>query len=58
MPTMITIKGDEAFITAPNSEEGKLQNLLLNMMGGLRFEDLSDEEKELLKRNGYNPEKV
>jgi len=33
-----------------------LTNLMLNMMGGLRYEDCTEEEKKLLKDNGYEPE--
>jgi hypothetical protein len=57
MVLMIELKGDEAFITDPNSEEGEFENLILNMLGGLAYENLSDDEKELLKRHGYDPEK-
>jgi hypothetical protein len=32
-----------------------LTNLMLNMMGGLRYEDCTEEEKKLLKDNGYEP---
>lgn len=32
-----------------------LTNLLLNMMGGLRYEDCTEQEKKLLRDNGYEP---
>lgn len=33
-----------------------LVNLMLNMMGGLKFENLSPVEKEILIESGYVPE--
>jgi hypothetical protein len=39
------------------SKLSKFDNLLLNMLGGLEWKDLSDEEKQLCRDNGYDPEK-
>jgi len=55
---MITLSGKEAFITDPESEEGRVQNILLNMMGGLEFHDLTFDEKVLLIKHGYEPNEV
>ncbi len=55
--TNVIIKIDKtaALFTDPESEEARLQNLMLNMMGGLEYKDLTVEEKELLHKNGYKP---
>jgi len=50
---MVKLDSSSALISDPGSKEATLQNLMLNMMGGLRYEDLSVEEKELLHKNGY-----
>lgn len=51
--TMIELDKLMAIFTDPTSEEAKFQNLILNMLGGLRHENCSDEEKALLRKNGY-----
>ena len=50
---MVEITKDAALFTEPESDEARFQNLLLNMMGGLEYKDLSGEEKALLKKYGY-----
>jgi hypothetical protein len=52
---VIKLDTEAALLTSPESEEAKLQNLLLNMMSGLLYTDLSQEEKNLLLKNGYKP---
>jgi hypothetical protein len=37
------------------TDEGQFNNLLLNLMGGLRFSDLTDEDKALCAKFGYTP---
>lgn len=49
----VELKPDCALFTDPESEEAELQNLLLNMMGGLEYEHLSEDEKALLKKHGW-----
>lgn len=39
-----------------DSEDGQLMNIILNMSGGLEYKYLSEQEKELLKKNGYKAE--
>ena len=54
MTTIImTLDSKSPLIANPNSEEAKLQNLMLNIMGGLQFEDLEQDEKDLLIKHGY-----
>jgi len=44
---------ESALIKDPESEEGQLQNLLLDVMCGLEYKDLDEEEKSLLTKHGY-----
>lgn len=54
---VIQLNGNEAIFTDPDSDEGRFQNLLLNILSGLEWKHLSDEEKELCRRHGYDGEK-
>jgi hypothetical protein len=38
------------------TDDGRFNTLLLNMMGGLKWEHLSDEERELCRRFGFDGE--
>ena len=53
---VVTLASDAALFSNPDSEEAQLQNLALNMLGGLEYEQLSADEKALLKKHGYDPE--
>lgn len=53
MDYIVTIDQSAALFSDPNSDEAKFQNLCLNLLGGLELKDLSEEEKELLKKFGY-----
>jgi hypothetical protein len=35
----------------------EFQNLMLNILGGLTWNDLSEDEKNLCRENGYNDDK-
>lgn len=50
---IIELKPTAALFTAPESEEAQIQNLLLNIMGGLRMSELSEDERNLLIKHGY-----
>jgi len=39
-----------ALLSEPESEEAQLQNLLLNMSGGLPYDHLDEDEKKLLDK--------
>ncbi len=54
---VIQLSGNEAIFTNPDSDEGRFQNLLLNMLSGLEWKHLSEEEKELCRRHGYDGER-
>lgn len=53
---IINLKGTEAIFTNPDSDEARFQNLILNMLSGLEWKHLSDEEKQLCRRHGYDGE--
>lgn len=53
--TIVEISPNAAIFSNPDSEEAELQNLMLNIMGGLEYRDLSEEEKALLQKHGYKP---
>jgi len=41
-----------------STEEGQVNNLIMNMFSGLQYSDLTDDEKAMLARHGYDPEKI
>ncbi len=50
---VIELKPTAALFSDPKSEKAKFQNLLLNIMGNLKLCDLSEDERNLLIKNGY-----
>lgn len=52
---IVELKPDAALFSDPQSEEAEIQNLMLNMIGGLRYENLTQDEKNLLEKHGYKP---
>jgi hypothetical protein len=51
---VIELTSEAALFADPDSNNGRLQNLLLNMIGGLTWTNLMEDEKQLCRDNGYD----
>jgi hypothetical protein len=51
----VSLDPNAALFTAPDSEKARIQNLVLNMIGGLEYKHLSDADKALRAKHEYSP---